>query len=108
MKYSEQDVALRCKGDFAIVNETPVIPFAIEEKEEISWARVSGMNDTNYSVFKARLGIIRDFNITIENSSSVKLSYGLNSPRATDTFSKKLLRNLEETGEQITIRILTW
>lgn len=108
MKYSEQKANLSCTGGFTVVNETQVIPLAIEETKQVSNARISEMNATNYSVFKAFLGINRDFNITIENASVTLLSYGLMPPRATDVFSQKMSSKLEETEENITIRFLTW
>jgi hypothetical protein len=108
MKYSEQEANLSCTGGFSVVNETQVIPFAAEEGEEISRARINSMGETSYSVFKSNLGISRDFNVTIENSSATLLSYGLPPPRATDVFSKAVRRQLEETGENITLRFLVW
>lgn len=107
VKYSEQDASLFCTGGFTVVNETQVIPFVAEEGEEISLASIINMNATNYSVFKSRLEITRDFNITIENASTV-VSYGLQPPKATDTFSKGITSTLEETDGNITIRLLTW
>lgn len=112
MRYSEQDTGPYCTGGFSVVNETQVIPFAAEEGERVSLARISGMNATNYSVFKAALGIGRDFNITIQNvtagESVTLLSYGLQPPKATDVFAKTILGRLEETGTNITVRFLTW
>lgn len=108
MRYSEQEVPLRCTGGFSVVNETQVVPFAIEEQEQISLARINNMNDTNYSVFKNQLGITRDFNITISNATSTLVSYGILPPRQSNVFSKRVLGKLEETEENITIRFLTW
>ena len=66
------------------------------------------MNSTNYSIFKSYLGLDRDFNITIENSSATVISYGSQPPRQTDVFAKRVLGAMEETGENVTITFLTW
>lgn len=108
LAYSEQNASLNCTGGFEVVNESRAVPFSIEESSRISRARLSGMNRTNYSVFKSFLGISRDFNITIENSSATVLSYGLQPPRQTDVFAKRILGIMEETGENLTITFLTW
>ena len=108
MKYSEQEANLSCTGGFTVVNESPVIPFAVEEGKQVSRARISQMNATNYSVFKASLGINRDFNITITNVSATVVSYGLPPPRGRDVFSKRVFSRIEETEENVTIRFLTW
>ena len=108
MKYSAQAANLSCTGGFSVVNEIQVVLFAVEEREDISRARMNHMNNTNYSVFRDRLGIARDFNVTIQNGSTVLVSYGLPPPGFGDVFSKSFLRRLEETDENITIRFLTW
>ena len=108
MKYSDQNANLSCSGGFTVVNETQVIPFAVEEGSQISRARINGMNATNYSDFKAFLGLTRDFNITIENATQTILSYGLQPPEGTDVFSKSILGRLEDTEENVTIRFLAW
>ena len=106
--YSDQDTSLVCTGGFTVVNETQVIPLAAQVEEQIARTQLNGMNATNYSVFKNQLGISRDFNITIENTTHTLLSYGLQPPRVTTVLAKQLFRNMEDTKENITIRILTW
>jgi len=108
MEYSEQKANLSCTGGFSVVNETQVVPFAAEEQEKISLAKINEMNATNYSSFKSILGILRDFNITIKNSSATIMSYGLPPPGVSNVFSKKVMRRLEDRDENITIVFLTW
>jgi len=108
VKFSEQKADLFCTGGFSVVNETQVIPFSTEKQFRISLARVLNMNATNYSVFKSEQVINRDFNITIENASGTVISYGLPPPPISNVFSKRILGIMEETGGNLTIRVLTW
>lgn len=108
VQYADQAANLSCTGGFSVVNETQVIPFSAETTSKISLAHINAMNATAYDTFRDQLDIERDFNITIENASGSVVSYGLQPPLFSNVFSKLLLRDLEETNGNVTIRILTW
>lgn len=108
MTFADQNVSQVCTGGFTVVNQTQVIPFAVEEGSGLSYARIKAMNATAYADYKAQLDLNRDFNVTITNDTGTVVSYGQPPPRQSDVFSKKILSVLEETGGNITIRFLTW
>ncbi|MBI4182263.1 MAG: exosortase/archaeosortase family protein [Candidatus Aenigmarchaeota archaeon] len=106
--FSEQGGNLRCAGGFSTAGAQPATGYAAERGEAVSLDRILHLNATNYTAFRSRLGITRNFNLTISNSSGTVLSYGLRPPPASDVFARTLLHELEETGGNLTLRVLVW
>lgn len=108
VKYSEQDSNMSCSGNFSQPAQDNFFMYSAEEVEQISLARLNQMLSSDYQEFKSGLGITKDFNVSTETYSGNKTSYGIPPPKASNVYSKKVLRVLEETQEQITIHFLTW
>lgn len=110
--YSDRNETVpRCSEDVSGGNESHsenITIFATEERTVLSLSAIQNLSAVNYTVLKQRLGISRDFNITITNATTTFLDYGRTPPALRDVFGKTVLTQLEETRGNVTVRFLSW
>lgn len=107
MKFSNKNVSMNCSGTFGTGNSNQTIPWAGVKKKMISQSKIDEMNATSYTTFKDDLGINRDFRVGMNVNGTIT-SYGLNPPNATNVYVKETRWALEETDEEVIIRVLAW
>ncbi len=107
MRYSDKNVSMNCSGTFGTGNSNQTIPWAGVKRNMISQSNIDEMNATDYTTFKNNQGINRDFRVNVNVSGSVNY-YGLNPPSATNVYVRETRWALEETDEEVIIRILSW
>ena len=107
LRFSDKNASMNCTDVFSIDNANKTIPWAAVKREMISQSKIDEMNSTDYTTFKSGLGINRDFRVSVNVSGTVT-NYGLNPPNATNVYVKETRWALEETDDEVIIRVLAW
>jgi hypothetical protein len=109
IRFMNMNTSLNCNSSFTIENESLLVPWAQETEKMVSLAKFNEMDSMSYSEFKTSQGIARDFNATLFNSTGgVISSVGLPPPILSDVYATNLKHTLEETEEDVSVRILVW
>ncbi len=108
MVYKDENITeVKCSGAFFRENETRVIPISAVRESISSQEKINEMTNMSYEDFKGSLNILRDFRVEIEKGNE-NITFGLLPPPVLNVFVKETLTELEETGEDIKIRVLVW
>lgn len=107
MQFSNKTSNLSCSYSFSKGNETQAMPWVMEKKRLVSQDKINEMTNSSYGNFKNSLSISRDFRIEL-NISGTETNYGLTEPLIRNVYVKETGSKIEETGENVTIRVLVW
>jgi len=107
MQFSNKTASLNCTSSFSIQDELKTISWAMEKKKLVSQGKIDEMTALSYTDFKNNLSISRDFRVEI-NISGTETNYGKTLPLVRDIYVKETESELEETGDNLNVRVLVW
>ncbi|GEM_PF-800815 len=107
MRYSNQSVPMRCTSSLSISQINKTAPWAEEHHRMFSQSQITAMSGTPYGTFSDRLNLNMDFRIYINESGTVT-EYGIIPPNSTSVRVLRRWGTMEDTGNDVEVRILVW
>lgn len=107
MRYSNQSVAMRCTSSLTLTQLNKTAPWAEEHQRMFSQTQIDTMTGTGYGAFSDSLDLNMDFRIYINESGTVT-QYGKTPPNATSVRVMRRWGVMEDTGNDVEVRLLVW
>ncbi len=109
MRVSNRSASARnCTGTFDTANANLTIPHAGDLKIMLSQAAIDSLSAINYSEFKSKNLINRDFRLSFEVAGGSTTAYGAIPPNRTNVFSEERWYKIEETNGDAKVTTLVW
>jgi hypothetical protein len=107
MQFSNKTSSVNCSDSFTIQNELHAMPWTMEKKRLVSQDKINEMTGLSYPDFKSSLPVSRDFRVELNISGTVT-NYGLTEPLIRDVYVRETYTRIDETEENVTVRVLVW